>query len=320
MSNNRRNFLKNGSLLATSFLLGKQISKANNPAMNLLVKKLGLQNVSIFYTGDIQGRVRPFSYGSLNDIGGINNIFNSIKKNSGSGLLLDAGDFLGKNSSADEQKQLISLMNDTGYQAVTMGDAELAGGQDHLASLLPFMNFKMVNCNYEFTHPVLKSKVVPFHIFRFGTFKIGVTGVGPDIRGKKSSEGVTYHSPYKKANEVAAFLKEEQSCDMVICLSHIGMEQKAGQPGNKKFAAASNHIDVIIGAHNRAIMPPQLVMRNKQKHQVIIANPGTGGSVIGKLNFAFNNERKLQSFECKNYIPGSPAGASFYEGYKQLSA
>jgi 5'-nucleotidase len=107
---------------------------------------------------------------------------------------------------------------------------------------------------------------------------------------------------------------------MVICLSHIGTEQKAGHQGNKKLAAISNSIDLIISSHNSTVVPPQMICRNKQKNQVVIANAGYGGSIIGKLNFTYNGERKLQTFDCKNFIPGIPASTSFYEGYKKLIA
>jgi 5'-nucleotidase len=319
MDNNRRTFLKNSSLLASSFILGKQLTNAESSG-KLLFKGLRFQDVPVIYTGDMHGRIHPFSYGRLNNIGGINNIISAIQKNSTSHLLVDAGDFIDKNGSFDDHIQVIQLMNITGYHAVTLGDMELSKGQDHLAALIPFMRFQLVNCNYEFSNPVLKNKVLPYHIISYGKYKIGVTGVGPDIRGKKSSECITCHSPYKKANEIAGYLKEQLGCDMVICLSHLGMEQKGGQQGNKKLAAISDSIDVIISSHNKTVAAPQMVLRNKQKNQVIIANAGYGGSIIGKLNFTFNEERKMQTFECKNFIPGALANASFYEAYKKLSA
>ena len=102
MNNNRRTFLKNGSLLATSFLLGKQFSSAE-PVTNYFSKHVeGMRELPIFYTGDIQGRIQPFSYGRLNNIGGIKNILKVLKKNSISNPLFDAGDFLGSKASFDE--------------------------------------------------------------------------------------------------------------------------------------------------------------------------------------------------------------------------
>jgi 5'-nucleotidase len=319
MDNTRRKFLKNSSVLATAFLLGKQFTSAASSKHSSL-SNLHLENVDVLYTSDMHCRLHPFSCGELNNIGGINNIISAIKQNSMSYLLFDAGDFLDKKCSLSDHKNMIGLMNKAGYNAVTLGDKELANGQEYLASLVPMMNYKIVNCNYEFSNLVLKSKIVPYHIISYGQFKIGVTGVGPNIRGKKSAEGITYHHPYKKANEVAAYLKEQLNCDMVICLSHIGIEQKKGQQGNKKLAASSKNIDVIIGGHNKAIVHPQMVLRNREKSQVIIANAAYGGSIIGKLNFTFNQEKKMQLFACKNFIPGTIANSSFYTGYQKLSA
>lgn len=317
--NNRRKFLKNSSTLATAFLLGKPFiyaARSKNPFLD----DLRLNAVPIFYTSDMHCRVDAFSYGALNCIGGMDNVISVIKKDSASHLLLDAGDFINNKKSFDDHKNMIDLMNKARYNVAALGDKELSNGQDYLASLVPLMNFKLVNCNYEFSNLILKSNVLPYYVLEYGEYKIGVTGVGPDVRGKKSSGGIAFHPPYKKANDVATYLKEQLHCDMVICLSHLGIEQKKGQQGNKRFATSSKNIDVIISGHNKTIAHPQIILKNSQKNQVIIGNAGYGGSVVGKLNFTFNENRKMQLFTCKNFIPGRISNSSFYEGYKKLSA
>jgi 5'-nucleotidase len=170
-----------------------------------------------------------FNAGSLNSIGGLNNIYSAVRENSVSHLLLDGGDFLGKGDFEDHSL-MITMMNKTGYHAATPGDKELANGQDYLATLLPLMNFKLVNCNYEFSNPVLKTNILKFYTMQHNGYKIGITGVGPRIPAA-SSAGIECHHPYKIATGVATFLKKELNCDLVVCLSHLGLEQENEGPG-----------------------------------------------------------------------------------------
>src|SRR5205814_1618824 len=85
---------------------------------------------------------------------------NSVIKNNGaSHILLDAGCFLSSNASLEQNKKLIQLMNQTGYSVATIGRTELAKGEANLASLITNMNFKLVNCNYDFNIDVIISNL-----------------------------------------------------------------------------------------------------------------------------------------------------------------
>jgi 5'-nucleotidase len=274
---------------------------------------------SVLYTADLHGRLGSFNLGRLNSIGGLNNIYSTLKQDSTSNLLLDGGDFLNENGTFEDHRSMIAMMNKTGYYAATLGDKELSNGEDHLASLMPLMDFKLVSCNYEFGNPGLKSNILKFDIVNYNRYRVGLTGVGPDIQSR-SSAGIRYHHPYKIANEVASYLKQELNCDMVICLSHLGLQQDKGQPDNRTFAMLSKNIDVIISGHNNAIAHPQFVLRNSQKSQVVIGNAAYGGSILGKLNFTFNEQKAMQLFTCKNFVPGATSNYSFYSHYKQLCA
>jgi len=248
----------------------------------------------------------------------LNNIYSAVRENSVSHLLLDGGDFLGKGDFEDHSL-VITMMNKTGYHAATPGDKELANGLDYLATLLPLMNFKLVNCNYEFSNPVLQTNILKFYTMQHNGYKIGITGVGPRSPAA-SSAGIEYYHPYKIATGVATFLKKELNCDIVVCLSHLGLEHENEGPGNRMFAASSKNIDVIIGGHNDTITHPQIVLRNSEKNQVIIANAAQGGSIFGNLNFGFNEQGQMHSFSCKNFIPGAMEHSSFYAGYQKLVA
>lgn len=308
--------MQNASILATGYLLVNPLnSVAVGPKNSIFMGGAGSNTIPVLHTSNMHGRLNPFSFGQLNGIGGMFNIQSVVEKTNNA-ITVDAGGFLNSKSGLDDHFAMVRQMNKTGYTAVTIGEEELAKGEEHLAALVEHMDFTVVNCNYTFSHPVLKAKVLPYQIVRYGDYKVGITGVGLVYNLKN----IHAANPYKRANEVAAYLKNRQRCDLVICLSTLGFMHQNSRHDNKKFAAASTNIDVIIGGHNTDIYHPQVIAKNSTKQQVVISNGGYGGSIVGSLHFTFNEEKNLQAFNCKNYIPGRDKNGSFYEGFKQLTA
>ena len=313
----RRDFLKTTSLATTALLFTKPLKTLAGISNHSPLRKIA-NTVTVFHTNDLHGVISPFIAGNKNGLGGLQNVKHLLNDHRNSDLLFDAGDFLNDEDSFEEHRNFIALMNNTQYDTVTIGNKELSKGQSYLASLIPFMNFKVVNCNYEFTDPVLKEKVLPYGVIKYGKFKIGITGVGHDL--SKIDNKITYYHPYKKANEVASYLKQQLNCDLVICLSHLGFIQESTKPCNQAFAVESENIDLIISGHNNDIMNSQVIVRNKDKQQVIISHAGWGGLMMGKLSFTFDKNRKQNFFNSRSYIPGYPANRPVYDQYKKIIA
>lgn len=301
-------------MLATGYLLAKPAkSMAGGPASSFLSRYFNLNKVEILHTGNLHGNLNPIALGELNNIGGLHNVHTVVKNNSNTPLLVDAGGFLNGKQSVSHDVSMISQMNKTGYTAVTIGNNELTNGEAYLASLMQHMNFAVVNCNYHFGDAALKAKVQPYLVVRNGQYKIGITGVGP------VQSNIACSQPAKKANEVAGYLKSQLNCDLVICLSQLGFEQKGGNAANKAFAAATENIDIIIAGNDIGVVNPQLILKNNEKKQVVLSTGGYGGAVLGAVTFGFNSDRGLQTFNCKNYVPGATA-LSFYDNYVKLTA
>jgi 5'-nucleotidase len=60
-----------------------------------------------------------------------------------------------------------------------------------------------------------------------------------------------YSDPIDVAQHYSNFLKNEQKCDLVICLSHIGYDYKdePNKISDKILAAKTENIDIILGGH-----------------------------------------------------------------------
>lgn len=173
-------------------------------------------------------------------------------------LLLDSGDF----SQGSPYYTLfkgdveINLMNMMGYDAATIGNHEFDFGLENMARLFKMANFPIVCANYDFTGTPVEGIVKPYTIIKRNGIKIGIFGVSPVLQGLVSAEnckGVAFLDPIEKGNEVAAYLKEKEKCDVVICLSHLGWDIKP-EIDDEQFIAGTRNIDLVLGGHSHTYL------------------------------------------------------------------
>jgi len=307
MNKQRRLFLNQMSLMAGIVALNRPLISMASVSKRIYTLHLAQHAVTIYHTNDLHGKMDAV----YNNTGGINHIKNILLKQETSGLLLDAGGFLDSSQSLTQQQNLIYAMNQMGYHAVTVGDHELANGQAHLTALAQLMNFKLVNCNYRFDDNLSKW-VKPYLIIYSGKFKVGITGVGRQL------SGILYHDAIQSANQMAALLKEKEKCDMVICLSHLGYKQAGDTPDNKKLARQSEHIDMIIGGHNRKLTGEPIMLLNKRKHEVVLAQAAWDGLMMGKTEFAFENGKQKCGLKARYLIAAPPTKQTFADSYAAI--
>lgn len=309
MNNQRRSFLAQMSVMAGVATLNKPLTSVAAVSKRLYTLHAGKNVVTIYHTNDIHGKMDAAYY----NMGGINQLKVTLARQETGGLLVDAGDFLHGSQSLAEQRAVISVMNNMGYHAAAVGNHELAKGQQHLASLIPLMQFSMVNCNYEFEGS-LSDLIKPYIIINSGKYKVGITGVGHKIAG------IGYRDAIQSANTTAAFLKENEQCHLVICLSHLGFKQDGDTPDNQKLARQSEHIDLIVSGHNQQLLAGQLILRNKLKNEVILAQTAWDGLMMGRTIFNFDSNQQKNGLRAKYIIPGQPAGQTFAESLSVIKA
>lgn len=262
---------------------------------------------TVYYSCGLNGNVFPVH----RDIGGVNQIQTLLTQINYDGLLLDGGNFL--NSSADfrQQKEIINAMNKIGYQVSGIGSNELLNGEEYLTSLAPFMNFSLVNCNYQFTS-ALNNLVNPYVLKYSGNKKVGITGIGPKLSGIGYADAITC------ANSMATFLKVKERCDLVICISQLGDVKEARLPDNYALARQSEHIDMIIAGNTKKLSRGPFVAENKNKHEVFIGYAGAGGLTLGRTIFGFDHARKKNNISSKHFIPGISPEQKPAETYAQI--
>ncbi len=284
-----QSLLTGGALLAGGERLFAEGSPENAP-----------QRLTILHTNDVHSRMEPFPMdgGKNQGLGGVAaraDLVEQIRKQEEHVLLLDAGDIFQGTPYFNIYKgePEIKAMSAMGYDAGTMGNHDFDGGIENFATQLRHASFPIVLCNYDFTNTPMESKFTPFSIIRKGRLKIGITGVGIELKGlvlENLSGNTRYLDPIENANRVAEKLKKNHGCDLVICLSHLGYKYKEGQ--NKvcdlTFAKESENIDVILGGHTHTFMERPDTVKNKSGHDVLVNQVGWAGIMLGRLDFEFS--------------------------------
>ena len=156
----------------------------------------------------------------------------------------------------------VKLMNEMGYDAMTIGNHEFDFDVDNMERIFKMANFPVVCANYNLDATVLKDIVKPYVVLEKYGLRIGVFGLGTQPEGMiqaNKCEGVVYEDPIRVSNEIAALLKDEEGCDLVVCLSHLGIQM------DEHLVAGTRNIDVILGGHSHTFMPQNILEYGRKR-------------------------------------------------------
>ena len=255
--------------------------------------------LTILHTNDTHSRLEPFPMdgGRNQGMGGIAaraTLIEQIRKEEEHVVLLDAGDIFQGTPYFNLYKgePEIKAMSMLGYDATTIGNHDFDAGMENLATqLTKHANFPMVVSNYDFTSTPMEFITKPFTVFKKGRIKIGVFGIGIEGKGLIPDNlfGKTiYLDPVQRANQVANELKQNEKCDMIICLSHLGNRYNSNKVSDEVLAKETTNIDLIIGGHSHTFLERPIVYKNKNGDDVLVNQVGFGGIILGRLDFEFS--------------------------------
>ena len=282
----RRNFIQN-IVLGTGTLL---VSPSLFSQENLKKKK----RLVILHTNDTHSTIEPFpsKHSKFPNMGGVSKrhtILQKIRSEEEHVLLLDAGDiFQGtpyfNTFNGELEMKLMSLLQ---YDAATMGNHDFDIGLEGFLNAQQFANFPFLCANYDFSETILSGKTKAYHIFHKAGIKIGVFGIGIALKGLVPMDkygNTRYLDPISTANKIASELKSK-SCDLVICLSHLGFEyENKSINSDRKLAAETQNIDIILGGHTHTFFDKPLVLKNSKNKDVLINQVGWGGVYLGRID------------------------------------
>jgi len=188
----------------------------------------------------------------------------------------------------------IAAANQMKTDAACLGNHEFDNGMDFLARMIRRAKFPYIATNLDFTGTPLEGLTKKYDIIKRGGLKIGIIGLTINPEGlvaKKNYEGVKYLDPLESANRMAAFLKNEKKCDLVICLSHLGYYFKEESFGDITLAKKSRNIDLILGGHTHTFLRMPDRRTNLDGKEVVIQQAGYYGIDMGRLNLVLEKKK-----------------------------
>ena len=196
-------------------------------------------------------------------------------------LLLHAGDFNQGSSYYSELGGSLEpkMINALRYDCVTLGNHELDNGIEDLAARLSRIKCPIVCANCEFPD-TLQQFVEPYVILNRGGMKIGVIGMESDIATMVAAPTAQRIQQYDNVETVlkwAPYLKEEEGCDMVILLSHMGYG------ADQDVVSKARGVDLVIGGHTHTFVEDFVYTEDLDGHRVPIITDGCWGREMGLI-------------------------------------
>ncbi|MFN4027109.1 MAG: bifunctional metallophosphatase/5'-nucleotidase [Flavobacterium sp.] len=293
----RRDFIQKTA--ATSALLGLGGLSLSS------FKTVSTKKLTVLHTNDVHSYIDPFpaNHPRNPNMGGVARraaLIESIRKENPNVLLLDAGDIFQGTPyfnyyGGELEFKLMSMMR---YDLATIGNHDFDNGIDGLYAQLPHASFEFVSANYDFKNTVMNGHVKPYKILNKDGIKVGVFGLGVGLDGlvdKKNYKETVYLDPVEVAKDMAKILKQEQKCDLVICLSHLGYKYK-DEPDkicDTKLATLTKDIDLIIGGHTHTFLDKPTVLKNIEGQDVLVNQVGCYGINLGRIDFYFDDDTNV---------------------------
>jgi 5'-nucleotidase len=300
----RKAFIYNNMMAAGTLFAGRSL-------LSELSADEKAYRLTVLHTNDVHSRIDPFPMdgGANQGLGGVAaraEIIEKIRREEEHVLLLDAGDIFQGTPYFNFYKgeSEIKAMSSMGYEAATIGNHDFDAGLENLSmQLTNHAKFPMLVSNYDFSGTPMEYKYQPYKIFKKGKIKIGVFGLGIEMAGLVSenlSAGTKYLDPVVKGNEIAAILKKEKNCDLIICLSHLGYQYSDNKVSDKRLANETENIDLIIGGHTHTFLTAPVVLKNKRGDDVLVNQVGWAGINLGRLDFDFTKSAKKKLSEASS--------------------
>ena len=223
-------------------------------------------------------------------------------------VLVDAGDAIQGDTigTVSKGEYLVDIMNEVGYDFCVLGNHEFDYGTDVLASLLKKADAQYLNATIEYTgngNNLLKD-TVPYVIERFGFLDVAFIGVSTPESITKSTpryfmEDGQFVYDFAAGEDLYAAVQgyvdevREKGADVVVVISHLGVEEGSEPNRATDLIANTTGIDALIDGHSHTTEPSMLVA-DKSGRKVLYTQTGTKLNNIGKLTISKDGSVKAE--------------------------
>ena len=232
------------------------------------------------------------------------------------------GDVIGVISRGEK---VIDIMNQVGYDFVTLGNHEFDYGMPHHTTLMEKLNAKVVCSNFmdlESSQPVY----APYEIVRYGNVDVAFIGIVTPATATSVSpttfigeDGETrytfckddfYNTVQQNVNKAKA-----DGADYVVAMAHLGDTPYEAPyedyPTSVSLIANTCGIDVLLDGHAHSVIPDSIILNSRHK-PVHLVSSGIQFKNIGVLTLSTNGEFSAELVPVKEI--GADAGVAEFIG------
>ncbi|MDD7083142.1 MAG: metallophosphoesterase [Bacteroidales bacterium] len=250
------------------------------------------QKLTIMHFNDTHSHLEPERAGKSAGRGGVieraalvDSVRNAVGRRNF--LLLHAGDF---NQGTSYYTTLggmleVGLVNALGYDVITLGNHEFDDGIEHLGRRLAGLKCPVVCSNYDFSQFELGKYVKPYVVLKRGGMRIGIFGMLTDITKvveRTIADRLPKFDDVETADRWASYLKNEKKCDIVIALTHLGLENEDFM--DQDLVRATRNIDLVVGGHSHTFIKDIVYENNIDGKPVPIVQNGCWGLDTAELS------------------------------------
>jgi S-sulfosulfanyl-L-cysteine sulfohydrolase len=305
--NSRRKFLQGGILTSVAALSPVALQAKTSTTNTSSTKSIaGSGQITILQTTDVHCQLHAHDelFWENNELtfrkaGGYPHMATALKKlkekNPENTITLDTGDmFQGSMLSVKTTGQaFVPLLNAMDYDLYLPGNWEVVYYKKNMQKLLGGLLAPKICANmYHDLGDGKKGELIfqPYQIMHRMGVKIGFLGyTDPLVPLRQSplySKGIVYTKPEDNLKEYVTLLRDQEQCDFVIILSHLGLSQQIALGNNPDCQG----VDYIFGADTH-----ERVRKPIQAEYTKIVEPGAFGSFVGKLDIQVKDGKVLGS-------------------------
>lgn len=305
MSTDRRNFLRNTLLAGLGVGLAPLTSKGavteHSEAIPDVVDDTTEADdmpqtgtLTILQTTDVHCQIHPHDelfwengksvFRKTAGYAHITTLFDKVRKRNPNTFIMDTGDmFQGSELSVKTTGKAISpILNAMGYDLYLPGNWEVVYNKKNMQTLLGGLDGPKVCANM--FHDLGEGKKGELIFPAYYTWsklgvKIGFLGytdhLVPLRQSPAYSEGIVYTKPEENLAYYVQVLREQEQCDYVIIVAHLGLSQQIALANLPEC----NGVDYIFGGDTHERVREPIVCKYAK-----VVEPGAFGSFVGRLD------------------------------------
>lgn len=291
----RRSFIQKGLLAGAGIGLSPAShspgSKATAKPLDQLPKN---GTITLLQTTDVHCQIHPHDemfwekdqpvFRKTGGYAHLATMINKIRSENPNTFVIDTGDmYQGSELAVKTQgKALVPILNAINYDLYIPGNWEVVYYKTQMQKLLGALNAPKICANmYHDLGNGQKGELIfqPYYTLSMLGVKVGFLSYTDHLVPKRQSpaysEGIIYTKAEENLKYYVEVLREQEQCDFVILLSHLGLSQQIALGNNPHCKG----VDYIFGGdtHERIRKPIQC------KYTKVV-EPGAFGSFIGRLD------------------------------------